>query len=100
MVKRKSNKARRDARGRQCLMNVATVCNYDPDTTVLIHLRWLGDCGTGLKPGDWQAVHGCSECNRWTDSPTPRERDDDYECDRNFYAARALARMRKLEWEE
>lgn len=98
-MKRKSTKARQAARDQPCLMNVAGVCNYNPETTVLIHLRWLGDCGTGAKPGDWQAVHGCSECNRWTDSPTPRERDDEYESNRNFYAARALARMRKLEWE-
>lgn len=82
-----------------CLMNVANVCSYDPEKTVLIHFRWLGECGTGFKPPDEQGVHGCSECNRWTDSPTPRERNETYESDRNFYAARALARMRRWERE-
>lgn len=97
-MKRKSHKARQAARGQPCLMNVAKVCCYDNDRTVLIHLRWLGDCGTGFKPGDWQAVYACDCCNAWTDNPTPRQLDESYECDRNFYAARALARMRKLEW--
>lgn len=96
----KMTPARKAARGQPCLINVAGVCNHNPETTVLVHFRWLGECGTSYKPGDWQAAHGCSECNRWTDSPTPKERNYTYESDRNYYAARALARMRRLEWPE
>lgn len=97
----KSSPERKAARGKPCLFNVANVCNYDSATVVLVHLRWLGNCGTGAKPSDYQAVHGCSECNRWTDSPTPTEAADreKYESDRNYYAARGLVRMRLLERE-
>lgn len=75
-----------------CTMCVAGVCNGRADTVVLAHLRWLGDCGMGLKPLDLQAVYACSECNRWTDSPTAGELGPTYESDRNFYALRALVR--------
>lgn len=90
---------RKGARGMPCLLNVANVCTYDKSTTILAHFRWLGECGTGKKPPDTQAAHACSECNRWTDSPTPAETSNrlQYESDRNFYAARALARMRLLD---
>lgn len=98
---RKTTKARQSARGMPCLMNVAGVCidKYPHETVVLAHFRWLGNCGTGIKPPDTQGAHACAECNRWTDSPTQRETEDrmQYESDRNFYAARALARMRELD---
>lgn len=85
---------RKAAAGEGCTMQVAGVCNYQPDTVVLAHLRWIGDCGVGIKPTDLQAVFACSECNRWTDSPTVAETADRqrYESDRNFYALRAIVR--------
>lgn len=45
----KTTKARKAARGQPCLLNVAGVCcdTYPHETTVLVHLRWLG----GVKPG-------------------------------------------------
>lgn len=99
--RRKLSGAQKSARGMPCLLNVAGVCcdSYPHETTVLVHFRWLGNCGTGIKPTDSQAAHGCAECNRWTDSPTPAESRDrmQYESDRNYYAARALVRMRELE---
>jgi hypothetical protein len=88
----KMTPARRSAEREDCTLNVAGVCNYNPETVVLTHFRWIGDCGAGIKPTDLQAAYGCSECNRWTDSPTPAERNDTYEADRNFYAVRALVR--------
>jgi putative nuclease YbcO-like protein len=102
---KKSRKAstptRQAARDKPCLLNVAGVCNYDTATTVLAHFRWLGDCGMGLKPTDFQGCPACDACNTWTDSPSPRQTRDrlQYESDRNFYAARALVRLRKLESE-
>lgn len=93
---------RKAAKNQPCLLNVANVCNYNTETVSLAHFRWLGECGTGKKPPDSQGCPACSECNRWSDSPTPREVEDcggrvAYERDRNFYAARALARMRLLD---
>ena len=85
---------RKSAHAEGCTMNVAGVCNYDPATVILAHFRWLGDCGEAFKPTDLQAGYACSECNRWTDSPTPVEtaEREKYEADRNFYALRAMVR--------
>lgn len=85
---------RKSAEGEGCTFNVAGVCNYDNATVALTHMRWLGDCGGSFKPTDLQAAYGCSECNRWTDSPSVIETRDRaaYEALRNFYALRALVR--------
>ncbi|MET4675903.1 MULTISPECIES: nuclease domain-containing protein [unclassified Luteibacter] len=85
---------RKSAQDEGCTIRKAGVCLYDPKTVVLAHLRWLGDCGGSLKPMDLQAVYACSECNRWTDSPSVSETRDRaaYEAERNFYCLRALVR--------
>ncbi|HEY4292078.1 nuclease domain-containing protein [Luteibacter sp.] len=85
---------RKSAKDEGCTIQKAGVCLYDPKTVVLVHLRWLGDCGGSLKPTDLQAVYGCAQCNRWTDSPTSAETRDRaaYEAERNFYCLRALIR--------
>lgn len=90
----KATPVRKAAAGEGCTMQVVGVCNHQPETVILAHLRWIGDCGTGIKPTDLQAVFACSECNRWTDSPTPAEAADRarYEAERNFYALRAMVR--------
>jgi hypothetical protein len=97
--RKRSTPAQAAARGQKCLLNVSGVCNYNSETVVLVHFRWLGDCGCGIKPTDEQGCPACSACNAWTDSPTPRQARDrlQYESDRNFYAARALVRLRHLE---
>jgi hypothetical protein len=95
----KSTPARRAAKGQPCLMNVAGVCNYNTETTVLAHFRWLGECGMGIKPKDSCAAFCCSKCHDWTDGRTKAQDADSYPCERNFYAARALARMRELDME-
>lgn len=85
---------REAAAGEECTMHVAGVCNYRHDTTALAHARWVGNCGAGMKPTDLQAFFACSECNRWTDSPSTSETADreQYESDRNWYAIRAIVR--------
>lgn len=89
-----STPLRKSAKGEGCTMNVAGVCNYDSSTVVLAHFRWLGDCGASFKPTDLQGGFACSECNRWTDSPTPAETADRaaYEAARDFYALRSIVR--------
>lgn len=97
-----STPERKAARGQDCYLNVAGVCVYDASRVSLAHFRWLGECGTGLKPRDAQGCPACDMCNRWTDSPTPRQVEDcggrvAYERDRNFYALRAMVRLRLME---
>lgn len=95
---RKTTPERQAACGMPCMLNVAGVCNYNVETTVLCHLRFLGGGGMGLKPSDAAGVFGCSACHDWLDGRTPHVLDGkEYELQRNFYAARALVRMREYE---
>jgi hypothetical protein len=95
----KSTPARRAAKGMPCLMNVAGVCNDDRETTVLAHFRWLANAAVGTKPKEACAANSCEACHDWTDGRTKAQDADSYPCERNFYAARALARMRELDME-
>ncbi len=63
---------RQHARGQPCRVRLPTVCNFDPETTVLAHIKcgWYGS----LKPPDIVALHCCSSCHdaidrRRTDIP-------------------------------
>jgi hypothetical protein len=38
-------------------------CNFNPETTVLAHIRRGGIAGTGQKPPDLVAVWSCSACH-------------------------------------
>ncbi|MEH6812911.1 MAG: nuclease domain-containing protein [Motiliproteus sp.] len=61
------SKALRDsARGEECCLNIASVCNYQPETVVLCHLPSEGK-GMGMKSPDYVAVFGCSECHAHLD---------------------------------
>jgi hypothetical protein len=53
---------RQKARGRDCVVRIPLVCNRDPATTVLAHLKRGGWCGT-VKPPDLCAVWACSACH-------------------------------------
>lgn len=64
---------RRSARGQQCELRIAGVCNGDPDTTVLCHSNALADGkGLGLKAPDTAACYGCSACHDVLDGRAPR----------------------------
>ena len=43
---------RKAARGRECQVRIPGVCNGNPETSVLAHIRLTGLCGTGTKPPD------------------------------------------------
>ncbi|WP_019272720.1 nuclease domain-containing protein [Neisseria lactamica] len=59
---------RKAAKGEQCTLNIAGVCNYNPETTVLCH--FLGEThGMGLKSDDLSAGFGCSTCPMQYDRP-------------------------------
>lgn len=55
---------RKFARGQDCQVRIYGVCNYNPETTVLAHLRVGGVAGMGQKPPtDLIGVHACSACH-------------------------------------
>ena len=51
------------ARGKPCMVRIAGVCNHDPETTVLAHIRRGGVAGMGQKPPDVCGVWACSSCH-------------------------------------
>ena len=57
------SKIRKSARGQQCHMRIPGVCNGNPETTVLAHIRRGGISGVGMKPNDLCSVYACSGCH-------------------------------------
>ena len=57
---------REQARGECCEIR-SSVCNYNPETTVLAHYRLIGISGIGLKSPDLIAAHACSDCHDLVD---------------------------------
>lgn len=54
---------RESARGQPCHLRIPGVCNGNPETTVLCHIRRGHVAGMGQKPPDCCGVFGCSECH-------------------------------------
>ena len=57
-----SKKLRDSARGQQCTFRIPGICNHDPETTVLCHIRDETK-GMGNKALDISAAFGCSACH-------------------------------------
>ncbi len=55
------------ARDKPCLVRVPGVCNNDPATTVLAHVRLAGISGMGMKAPDALGAWCCSACHAWAD---------------------------------
>ncbi len=51
------------AKDQACTLRLDGICNRDPTTTVLCHVRLFGASGGGQKPPDLCAFHGCSACH-------------------------------------
>lgn len=51
---------RKIARGRDCMVRIPDVCNFNPETTVLAH---LGGGGMGMKSHDLHGAWACSGCH-------------------------------------
>jgi hypothetical protein len=66
----KMTPARKEARGKPCMVRIPGVCNGDPETTVLAHYRLAGYCGTGMKPIDALGAWACSACHDECDRRT------------------------------
>ena len=80
----KSQKLRDSAKGEQCTLNIAGICNYDPETTVLCHLP---SEIAGSKSTDISSAYGCSSCHQVIDNRS-RLSAEDYE----FYCRRGQVR--------
>lgn len=63
-------KLRKSARGQPCLVRIPGVCNHDPETVVLAHVRRGQVAGTGQKPADLCGVFACSSCHNEIDRRT------------------------------
>ncbi len=61
---------REKARGQQCQVRYATICNGDPATTVLAHVRMSGITGIGQKSPDILGSWCCSACHDEADRRT------------------------------
>lgn len=56
------------ARGQECTLRFAGICNRNPETTAWCHSNRLADGkGMGLKAPDAQGCYGCSDCHAWLD---------------------------------
>jgi len=61
---------RERARMQECQIRLPGVCNFNPETTVLCHLRMAGITGIGMKASDVLGAHGCSACHDEVDRRT------------------------------
>jgi len=82
----KSKKLRDSARGQECTLNIAGVCNYDPATVVLCHFP--SDI-SGSKSTDISSGFGCSACHDVIDS---RVQHDFEPGEKEFYQRRSQTR--------
>lgn len=51
------------AQGQPCMVRIPGVCNGNPETTVLAHIRRGNVAGMGQKPPDLCGVWACSACH-------------------------------------
>ena len=59
------------AKGRDCQCRFPGICNHNPETVVLAHIRRGGVAGTGYKPrSDLVGVLACSACHDELDGRT------------------------------
>ena len=84
----KSKKYRDGARGQQCTINIAGVCNYQEETVCLIHLP-DDSHGIAQKADDISAADACSACH---DAVDRRVMSREFEDHRDFYMRRGQTR--------
>lgn len=59
---------RKLAKCQDCQVRIVGVCNFNPETTVLAHIRMPSITGAGMKAPDLLGAWCCSECHRATES--------------------------------
>jgi hypothetical protein len=71
-------KLRKAARGRECMVRLIGICNHNPETTVLAHIRMPGISGMGIKADDLLGAWACSSCHDAIDRRSHTDLDRDY----------------------
>lgn len=69
---------RKLARGRDCQVRLPGICNGNPETTVLAHVRLPGLSGMGIKSADLFGAWCCSSCHDAIDRRAHLDLDRDY----------------------
>lgn len=76
------------ARGEECTLNIAGVCNYNPETVVFAHLPDESH-GMAQKSDD---ICGCDACSACHDVLDGRVFDQDFSDHKDWYMRRAMVR--------
>lgn len=84
----RSQKVRDAARSETCTLQIAGVCNFDPETTILAHLPHETH-GMALKASDLSACFACSDCHDVIDNRVPGMLS---QAEREWYMRRAMVR--------
>lgn len=69
---------RKVAQGRDCMVRLPSICNHNPETTVLAHVRLAGISGMGIKANDLLGAWCCSACHDAIDRRSNMDLDRDY----------------------
>lgn len=89
---------RKLAQGKPCMVRLPEVCNHNPETTVLAHIRLPGVSGMGTKAPDLIGAWCCSSCHDAIDRRAHMDLDRDYVRLAHFEGmARTIAELYKLE---
>ena len=60
------------------MIRLEGICNHNPETTVLAHIRLPGVSGMGLKADDLLGAWACSSCHDAVDRRSNADLDRDY----------------------
>lgn len=85
----RSKKYTQAARGQQCTLQIAGVCNHNPETVVFAHFPDEGH-GMGIKADDFIGGDCCSACHDAIDGRVKNTDFDGYTKD--FYLRRSMTR--------
>ena len=80
------------------MIRLEGICNHNPETTVLAHIRLPGVSGMGLKADDLLGAWACSSCHDACDRRSNTDLDRDYVRLAHLEGmARTIAQLRKEE---
>jgi hypothetical protein len=87
---------RKAAKGRDCMVRLEGICNHNPETTVLAHIRMPGLSGMGIKADDLLGAWACSACHDAIDRRNHTDLDRDHVRLAHLEGmARTIAQLRK-----